>query len=148
MAQETTGDGGSPAGERQLEVVRRFFELMHRKEIDAWGELWHEQARIVTPYPAAGFPTTIEGKDEILSGFRGLFANFSSYDYELTALYPIAGADVVVAEWRVSARLSDDTEYTNENITVFGFRDDLIVDYHDYFDPRRFQVVVNALPQD
>jgi uncharacterized protein len=28
------------------------------------------------------------------------------------------------------------------------FRDGLIVDYHDYFDPRRFQVVVDALPDD
>jgi uncharacterized protein len=38
------------------------------------------------------------------------------------------------------------TVYTNENIAVFRFRDGLISEYHDYFDPRRFQTVVDALP--
>jgi ketosteroid isomerase-like protein len=39
------------------------------------------------------------------------------------------------------------TEYTNDNIAVFRFRDGLIAEYHDYFDPRRFQAVVDALGQ-
>ena len=44
------------------------------------------------------------------------------------------------------AVLRDGTEYTNDNIAVLLFRDGLIANYHDYFDPRRFQVVVDALP--
>jgi uncharacterized protein len=31
---------------------------------------------------------------------------------------------------------------------VFLFEDGLIREYHDYFDPRRFQVVVDALPKE
>jgi len=41
--------------------------------------------------------------------------------------------------------LADGTEYTNDNIAVFRFEDGLISAYHDYFDPRRFQRVVDAL---
>ncbi|MER8820722.1 hypothetical protein NKH70_13015 [Mesorhizobium sp. M0991] len=37
------------------------------------------------------------------------------------------------------------TEYTNNNIAIFRFKRGLISAYHDYFDPRRFQVVVDAL---
>jgi ketosteroid isomerase-like protein len=36
---------------------------------------------------------------------------------------------------------------TNTNIAVFRFQDGLISEYHDYFDPHRFQVVVDALPK-
>jgi hypothetical protein len=37
-------------------------------------------------------------------------------------------------------------EYTNQNIAVLRFRDGLVSEYHDDFDPRRFQTVVAALP--
>jgi uncharacterized protein len=133
--------------ERNLRAVRRFFELLHRKQIDAWGQLWHEQARIVTPYPAEGFPTTIEGKTEILRAFRELFANFDTFASELAGIYPAADSDTVCVEYRNRATLVGGTEYTNDNIAVFRFRDGLISAYHDYFDPRRFQAVVDALPK-
>lgn len=132
--------------EQRVRAVRQFFELLRRKEIDAWGELWHEQAEITVPYPADGFPTTIAGKDEIVSGFRALFANFESFESELTGVYPAADSDAVCVEYSNRAVLVDGTTYTNDNIAVFRFEDGLIREYHDYFDPRRFQVVVNALP--
>jgi uncharacterized protein len=134
--------------ERHVAAARRFFELLHDKEIDAWGELWHADARILVLYPPDGFPTTIDGKAEILAGFRQLFANFDSFDTELTGVYPAADSDAVCVEYRARAVLVGGTEYTNDNIAVFLFEDGLIRDYHDYFDPRRFQVVVDALPGD
>jgi len=130
-----------------LEVVRKFFELMHRKEIEAWGELWNEDGRIIVFYPPEGFGTSIDGKAEILKAFRGLFANFQSFNYELTGLYPAADSDAVVVEYKPRATLVGGTEYTNSNIAVFRFKNGLIAAYHDYFDPRRFQVVVDALPK-
>lgn len=44
------------------------------------------------------------------------------------------------------ATLVGGLRYTNRNIAVFRFDDGLIGAYHDYFDPRRFQAVVDALP--
>lgn len=74
-----------------------------------WAELWAPDGRIIGFYPLEGFPSTIEGREEIVAGFR------------------------------------DGTVDTNDNIAVFRFTDGLISAYHDYFDPRRFQVVVEAL---
>jgi ketosteroid isomerase-like protein len=129
----------------RVRVVRRFYELLAGKDIDAWGELWHDDARIVVPYPVQGFPSLIEGKETILSGFRALFANFESFQSELTSVYPAADSDAVCVEYRNRATLADGSEYTNDNIAVFLFRDGLISAYHDYFDPRRFQPVADAL---
>src|SRR5688572_24720863 len=136
-----------PQHTHAVEVVHKFFELMRRKEIDAWSELWNEDGRIIVFYPPEGFGTSIDGKAEILKAFRGLFANFQTFDYELTGLYPAADSDAVVVEYKPRATLVGGTEYTNSNIAIFRFKDDLIHVYHDYFDPRRFQVVVDKLPK-
>lgn len=129
-----------------VEAVHRFFDQLQRKDIDGWAELWHEKAKIIVFYPAEGFPSLIEGKSEIVSGFRTLFANFESFDSDLTGVYLAADSDAVCVEYSVRAMLVGGTEYTNDNVAVFRFQDGLISGYHDYFDPRRFQTVVDALP--
>jgi uncharacterized protein len=52
----------------------------------------------------------------------------------------------VTVEYDVDATLRDGTVYRNHNITVFRFDAELISEYHDYFDPRLFQSVVDVLP--
>ena len=132
---------------RNLETARRFFELMHRKDIDSWGELWAENGRIIVFYPPAGFGDSIDGKAAIVAAFKGLFRNFESFESELRAIYPAADSESIVVEYRNRAVIVGGTEYTNSNIAVFRFDNGLISAYHDYFDPRRFQVVVDALSQ-
>jgi uncharacterized protein len=138
-----TGNGNRRR--EQTAVVERFFDLLGRKDIDAWGELWHDDARIIVPYPPEGFPGTIEGKAVIVAGFRDMFSVYDTFESTLTGVYP-ADPDVVCVEYRNHATLADGTVYTNENIAVFQFEDGLIRSYRDYFDPRRFQAVVDALP--
>jgi uncharacterized protein len=135
------------SGERdRVDIVRRFFELLRAKDIDAWADLWAPSGRIIVVYPPEGFASTIDGKDAIVGGFRPLFATYDTFDCELTGIYPAADSDAVTVEYDVHATLRDGTVYRNRNITVFRFDGDLISEYHDYFDPRLFQKVVDALP--
>jgi fermentation-respiration switch protein FrsA (DUF1100 family) len=135
----------APQGARNVHVVREFFERLHRKDIDGWAKLWAEHGRIIVFYPPEGFAPSIDGKAAISSAFRDLFRNFASFDTELTGVYPAADSDAVCVEYKVRATLVGGVEYRNENIVVFRFQDGLISAYHDYFDPRRFEAVVNAL---
>jgi ketosteroid isomerase-like protein len=131
--------------EARTATVRRFYELLDRKDVDAWGELWHPSARLVVLYPAEGFPAAIEGREAIVAGFRDLIGIYESYESQLTGLYPAADSDAVCVEYSVRASMTGGGEYTNENIAVFRFDGELIREYRDYFDPRRFQAVVDAL---
>jgi uncharacterized protein len=126
-------------------TARRFFTLLEDKDVDTWAELWHESGRIVVLYPPAGFPDRIEGRSSIVGAFRDLFAGFASFSAELTGVYPALDSDAVCVEYAARAVLAGGAEYSNDNIAVFRFRDGLISEYHDYFDPRRFQTVVDAL---
>jgi uncharacterized protein len=131
--------------EARTATVRRFYELLERKDVDAWGELWHPSAQLVVLYPPEGFPTAIEGRDSIVAGFRDLIGIYQSYESQLTNLYLAVDSDAVCVEYSVHARLTGGGEYTNDNLAVFRFDAELIREYRDYFDPRRFQVVVDAI---
>ena len=130
---------------RNIEAARKFFDLLHHKDIDSWAALWADNGRIIVPYPPAGFGDSIDGKAAIVDAFEGLFGNFESFESEITAVYPAADSEAVVVEYKNRAVIVGGTEYTNTNIAVFRFENGLISAYHDYFDPRRFQVVVDAL---
>jgi ketosteroid isomerase-like protein len=141
----------SPTGEavRQgnLRAVESFFARMRAKDIDGWIQLWAEDGKILIPYPpqGAGFPPRIEGRDNILAGFRQLFAHFERYDCETLGTYPSVDPNYIVVEWSVRAHLTTGLVYRGENITVFRFRDGLIAEYHDYFNPELFRPVVEAI---
>jgi uncharacterized protein len=137
----------APYRDQRIASVRKFFELLNRKDVAGWQQLWAENARILVPYPPAGFPKEIQSRSVIAAGFEDLFRNFSTFDAQITAIYAADDSDAVCVEYLVKAKLVTGTEYTNTNIAVFRFEDGLISAYHDYFDPRRFQVVVDALPK-
>jgi ketosteroid isomerase-like protein len=140
-----TSNGSEPRA-LNLRAVQDFFRFMHEKNIEAWATLWDRSARITVPYPPAGFPSAIEGADQIVRGFRDLFSHFGTYDYEIRALYPTLDPDTIIVEWDVAATLpARHATYRGNNITVFRMRDGKIAEYHDYFDPRKFQTVVDAL---
>jgi ketosteroid isomerase-like protein len=84
----------------RLAIVRVFFDLLRVKDIAAWADLWADDSRIIVPYPPTGFGTSLDGKAAILEAFRVLFANFVSFDCNLTGLYPAADSDAVCVETR------------------------------------------------
>jgi ketosteroid isomerase-like protein len=132
--------------EDRVRKIRHFFDFLEAKDIPAWSGLWHDQGTILVFYPLDGFPRTIEGRINIVSGFETLFSNFDRFEPRLTGVYPAADSDAVCVEYSVRATLRNGTSYANDNIAVFRFQDGLVRWYHDYFDPRRFQAVVDALP--
>lgn len=127
-------------------AVRRFFELLQERDFQAWGELWHEHGTLTMPYAPQGFASLIEGRGEIAAAYRRLFAVYEKAETELTGVHPAVGSDTVCVQYKVRATLRGGSAYAGENIALFRFRDGLISACHDYFDPRRFQDVVDALP--
>jgi len=129
----------------RVEIVRRFYDLLRRKDIETWADLWAENGRIIIFYPPEGAPPSIEGRAAIRAAFLDIFRSFNTFESELTAIYPAADSAAVVVEYRNRATLVGGVEYTNSNIAVFRFDGRLISAYHDYFDPRRFQIVIDAI---
>jgi ketosteroid isomerase-like protein len=133
------------AKQQYSDLARKFYSLLGQKNLDEWIQLWHEDGKILIPYPPEGFASTIEGKNAIHEAFKGLLGNFETFESTITNVYSDTNSDAVCIEYTNHATIVGGTVYTNTNIAVFRFNDGLISEYHDYFDPRRFQVVVDAL---
>jgi ketosteroid isomerase-like protein len=132
--------------EKNLDVIKRFFDLLHQKNAAAWGDLWDENGFIYIPYPVANFPDTIKTRKTILEGFEHLLAGFKSFDYHIKEIYPSVDPDVIVVEYTVAAVLvKTNATYNGINLAIFKFRNGKIVAYHDYFNPEKFKMVAEAL---
>lgn len=142
---DTSADGDQRRAVN-LGTIHRFFDCMRRKDIDAWIDLWAEDACLLIPYPphGAGFPPSIDGRDAILPGFQQLFAHFASYDADLHTIYPSLDPDILIVEWSVEAHLIEGPVYRGDNITVFRFDHGKLRYYHDYFNPELFRAVVET----
>jgi uncharacterized protein len=145
LAPDTSADGDHRRASN-IDVIHRFFDCMRRKDIDAWINLWAEDARILVPYPPQGadFPPSIDGREAILPGFQQLFAHFASYDADVHTIYPSLDPDVLIVEWSVEAHLVEGLVYRGDNITVFRFDHGKLRYYHDYFNPEKFRAVVET----
>ncbi|MFF3643449.1 nuclear transport factor 2 family protein [Streptomyces sp. NPDC002564] len=130
----------------RIGTAQRFFELLRAQDIDAWGELWHEDGTLTVPYAPDGFPSLVEGRAAIVTAYKRLLSAYEKFDTELTGVHPAVNSDAVCVQYTVHALLPDGSDRTHENIAVLRFRDGLISAHHDYFDPRRFSGVVDLLP--
>ncbi len=146
MATNGNTGGITPIREKNLGVIKRFFELLHQKNATAWADLWDENGLIYIPYPVANFPDTIKTRKTILEGFEKLLSGFKSFDYHIREIYPTVDADVIVVEYTVEAVLvKTGATYNGINLAIFKFRDGKIVAYHDYFNPEKFKKVIEAI---
>jgi ketosteroid isomerase-like protein len=129
-----------------VETIKQFFELMHQKKITEWENLWDDNGFIYIPYPVENLPDTIKTKRAIGEGFKELFACFKSFDYTILNIYPTVDPDIAIAEYTVSAvLLKTNAIYNGKNIAVFKFRNGKILAYHDYFNPEKFKMVIEAM---
>jgi uncharacterized protein len=132
--------------EKNISIIKNFFELLHQKNAAAWGDLWDENGFIYIPYPVANFPDTIKKRKTIVEGFEKLLAGFKSFDSHIKEIYPTVDPDVIVVEYTVTAVLvKTGATYNGINLAIFKFRDGKIVAYHDYFNPEKFKMVIEAI---
>jgi len=146
MATNGNTDSVSPTREKNLGVIKRFFELLHQKNAAAWADLWDENGLIYIPYPVANFPDTIKTRKTILEGFEKLLSGFKSFDYHIKDIYPAVDPDVIVVEYTVEAVMAKTgATYKGINLAIFKFRNGKIVAYNDYFNHEKFKMVIESI---
>lgn len=67
---ESDLDTKATTRERNMKTVRDFFELMHRKDLKKWNDLWDENGFIYIPYPVSNFPIRSGVEKRSLKDFK------------------------------------------------------------------------------
>lgn len=118
------------------QTMRDFLRLLAEKNMDAWGELWTEDAVQEMPFSPAGFPTRVEGREALQKHYSGLPEAYGAMAFPDLVLFPMLDPNWVLAEYRGDIDvLATGRPYNNHYCGLFHLRDGKIAFFREYYNP-------------
>ncbi|WP_169814067.1 nuclear transport factor 2 family protein [Actinomadura kijaniata] len=123
--------------ERNVATVRTFLRLLEEGDIEAWMELWAEDADHHYPYGTEMFPRHLHGKEAIYDNWKAVPDRFAKRGFPLRDIWTDRRTGTVIARFDGDNVLKGgDGTYDNAYICVFSFDEaGRIREYWEYFDP-------------
>lgn len=116
-------------------VARRFLSSLEAMDIDAALDCFTERGVQEMPFAPSGFPTRLDGIDELRRQYGGLPRAYTSMRFHVSATRPLADPEWVLLEYRGSIEQRDGSRYDNDYAGLFQVRDGKIILYREYFNP-------------
>ncbi|MGX4653720.1 nuclear transport factor 2 family protein [Micromonospora sp. SCSIO 07396] len=124
----------SQRAEANKASARAFLRLLEEKRIDAWMELWAEDAEHFYPFGRRMFPEHIVGRDAIHARWRNLPQTFRRLSFPVRGMW--AEGDTVIVQFDGECVMHSGDIYRNTYISLLTFDDNgKIRLYAEYFDP-------------
>jgi ketosteroid isomerase-like protein len=115
-------------------TVRTFLRLLEEKNIDAWIELWADDADHYYPFGTRMFPAHLTGKAAIHDRWRNMPDAFDSLSFPVRETW--ADGNTVIARFDGDCVMKSGQRYQNTYVSVFNFNNaGRIREYWEYFDP-------------
>lgn len=124
------------------EVVLSFYTLLMKKEFDAWGKLFKEDAKQENPFMPAlpGLESEFSGRDRIVFHYRTVLSKRIGHVFTVEKIYESAdGVNVVVEVGGCSQVPETGRVYDQHYVMIFTLADGLIARLKEYFNPIVFQ---------
>jgi uncharacterized protein (TIGR02246 family) len=120
------------------DVLARRRQLILDGDIDGFADLFAPDGVIEAPFAPPGAPSRLEGREAIREYSRHLMASpLRLVDFEVIELYQTQDPEVVVVELRTKGTITTTGRpFTATSIQVLRIREDQIVLFRDFADPR------------
>ena len=120
------------------DVLARRRQLILDGDIDGFADLFAPDGVIEAPFASAGAPSRLEGREAIREYSRHLMASpLRLVDFEVIELYQTQDPEVVIVELRTKGTITTTGRpFTATSIQVLRIREDQIVLFRDFADPR------------
>ncbi|MFD9286427.1 nuclear transport factor 2 family protein [Streptomyces mirabilis] len=126
-----------------VDLLRRSLDTFLAKDMKAWTDLCADDVVAEFPFAPEGAPARIEGREALFDYLRGYPDVIDVREIPAVRVYPTDDENVAIAEWSVKGSVvSNGNPYNMSYATFVTFRDGLIVNYREYWNP---QVFLNAL---
>lgn len=119
------------------DAVRQFLESLESKDMEAFADVWAEDAVQEMPYAPEGFPEKVVGKSALIAHYAGWpeisgKADFTSH----LVFHPTTDPDIVFVEFRGKVEIKKPAGIYNQTYGgLFHVEDGKIVYFREYFDP-------------
>ena len=115
------------------------------KDMQGWSELCAEDVVAEFPFAPEGSPARIEGRTALYEYLHNYPSFIDVQKIPTVKTYATDDKNVVVAEWSVSGKvISSRNPYDMSYATFVTYRDGLIVNYREYWNPMAFIAAMNG----
>jgi ketosteroid isomerase-like protein len=127
------------------ELLRHSLDTFLAKDMKAWAELCDENVVAEFPFAPEGSPKRLEGRAALHDYLRNYPDVIDVREIPSLRTYSTDDPDVAIAEWSASGRvLANGNPYEMSYATFVTFRDGLIVNYREYWNPMAFMAAMSG----
>ncbi|WAC48218.1 DoxX family membrane protein [Asticcacaulis sp. SL142] len=120
-------------------LFTRSLDTFLAKDMKGWAALCDENVVAEFPFAPAGSPTRIEGREALYEYLRNYPDVIDVRSIPTRKIYTTSDPNVAIAEWSVSGRvIRNGNPYEMSYATFVTFRNGLIVNYREYWNPQVF----------
>jgi ketosteroid isomerase-like protein len=127
------------------QLLQRTLDKFLAKDMKAWTDLCTDDVVAEFPFAPEGSPARIEGRGALFEYLRNYPDVIDVREIPTTRIYPTDDPNVAIAEWSVSGSVvSNGNPYNMKYATFVTFRDGLIANYREYWNPQVFLAALSG----
>ena len=126
-------------------LLRRSLDRFLAKDMKGWADLCAEDVVAEFPFAPQGSPARIEGRTALYDYLRNYPDAIDIRSLPTVRTYATDNPNVAIAEWSASGLvLSNGNPYEMSYATFVTFREGLIVNYREYWNPQAFLKAIGS----
>lgn len=127
------------------QLLRNSLDTFLSKDMKAWSELCADDVVAEFPFAPEGMQNRFEGKEALYAYLKDYPSFIDVKSLPTLKIYGTDDANVAIAEWSVSGVvIGNGNPYEMSYATFVTFRDGLIVNYREYWNPQAFQKAMSG----
>lgn len=126
-----------------VQLLRRSLDRFLAKDMKGWAALCDEDVVAEFPFAPEGSPARIEGRTAIYDYLRNYPNVVDVRAIPTVRTYATDDPNIAIAEWHASGRvIGNGNPYEMSYATFVTFRNGLIVNYREYWNPMAFMTAM------
>jgi uncharacterized protein len=128
-----------------VELLRRSLDTFLAKDMKAWTDLCTDDVVAEFPFAPDGTPNRLAGRAAVYEYLRNYPQIIDVRSLPTVRTYSTDDPNVAIAEWSASGRvITNGNPYEMSYATFVTFRDGLIVNYREYWNPMAFLAAMSG----
>jgi ketosteroid isomerase-like protein len=128
-----------------VELFRHSLDTFLAKDMKGWSLLCGDDVVAEFPFALEGSPRRLEGREALYEYLRNYPSVINVRSIPSLRIYPTDDPNVAIAEWSASGEvLTNGNAYEMSYATFVTFKDGLIVNYREYWNPLAFMQAMSG----
>nr|WP_315222731.1 nuclear transport factor 2 family protein [uncultured Flavobacterium sp.] len=128
-----------------VQLLRNSLDTFLAKDMKGWSALCAEDVVAEFPFAPEGSPSRFEGREALYAYLKDYPGFIDVKTIPALKIYGTDDVNIAIAEWSASGVvIANGNPYEMSYATFVTFRDGLIVNYREYWNPQAFQKAMSG----